>query len=51
MVFLVSDGLTFGGLLTALGFAKFANPETAGSWPMGEEVFSSLSHAPAPLIM
>lgn len=50
--FLVSDGLTFGGLLTALGFAKFSNPESAGSWPMGEEVFTHVpfTHASAPLI-
>lgn len=50
--FLVSDGLTFGGLLTALGYAKFSNPEVAGSWPMGEEVFTHIpfTHAPAPLI-
>ncbi|MCB9224415.1 MAG: cytochrome c oxidase subunit 3 [Crocinitomicaceae bacterium] len=50
--FLISDGLTFGGLLTALGFAKFANPETAGSWPMGEEVFTHIpfSHGHNPLL-
>lgn len=50
--FLVSDGLTFGGLLTALGFAKFANPESAGTWPMGEEVFTHIpfSHGSYPLL-
>lgn len=50
--FLVSDGLTFGGLLAALGFAKWANPESAATWPMGEEVFTHVpfTHAPAPLI-
>ena len=50
--FLISDGLTFGGLLCALGFAKFANPESAATWPMGEEVFTHIpfTHAPAPLI-
>jgi len=50
--FLVSDGLTFGGLLSALGFAKFANPESAGSWPMGEEVFTHFpfTHADLPLL-
>ena len=37
--FLVSDGLTFGGLLTALGYAKFSNPAVAGAWPSGEDVF------------
>jgi cytochrome c oxidase subunit III len=50
--FLVSDALTFGGLLSALGFAKFANPETAGNWPMGEEVFTHFpfTHAHLPLL-
>ncbi len=51
--FLVSDGLTFGGLLSALGFAKFANVNDAAShWPTGEEVFTHLpfTHAHAPLI-
>ncbi len=50
--FLVSDALTFGGLLTSLGFAKFSNPETAAHWPAGEEVFTHLpfTHAHAPLI-
>ena len=37
--FLVSDGLTFGGLLTALGYAKFSNPEAGLAWPSGEDVF------------
>ncbi|MBN4072981.1 cytochrome c oxidase subunit 3 [Crocinitomix catalasitica] len=50
--FLISDGLTFGGLLSALGFAKFANPDSALTWPMGEEVFTHIpfSHASWPLI-
>ncbi|UKN03425.1 cytochrome c oxidase subunit 3 [Paracrocinitomix mangrovi] len=48
--FLVSDGLTFGGLLCALGYTKFTN--VTGDWPMGEEVFTHIpfSHMPAPLI-
>lgn len=50
--FLVSDGLTFGGLLTALGFAKFSNAEIASTWPMGEEVFTHFpfTHAHLPLL-
>ena len=50
--FLVSDGLTFGALLTALGYAKFSTPTVDGSWPMGEEVFTHIpfTHMPAPLI-
>jgi len=50
--FLVSDGLTFGGLLTALGFAKYSNPEIAGTWPMGEEVFTHFpfTHEHLPLL-
>ncbi|MFK8045001.1 MAG: cytochrome c oxidase subunit 3 [Crocinitomicaceae bacterium] len=50
--FLVSDALTFGGLLTSLGFAKFSNPETAAHWPAGEEVFTHLpfTHGHYPLI-
>ena len=50
--FLVSDALTFGGLLTSLGFAKFSNPETAPHWPAGEEVFTHLpfTHGHYPLI-
>jgi len=50
--FLVSDALTFGGLLSSLGFAKFSNPETMASWPAGEEVFTHLpfTHMHAPLI-
>ena len=40
------------GLLSALGFAKFANPEWAASWPMGEEVFTHFpfTHAHLPLL-
>jgi cytochrome c oxidase subunit 3 len=37
--FLVSDALTFGGLLIALGFARY---KYAGTWPIGEETFQSL---------
>jgi len=37
--FLVSDALTFGGLLTAYGFAR-AGSEAA--WPIGEQVFRAL---------
>lgn len=50
--FLVSDGLTFGGLLSALAFAKFANPEWTATWPMGEEVFTHFpfTHAHLPLL-
>ena len=50
--FLVSDGLTFGGLLCALGFAKFANPEFIDAWPMGEQVFTHFpfTHAHLPLL-
>jgi len=57
--FLVSDGLTFGGLLSALGFAKFSNLEVTNAagevisrWPMGEEVFTHFpfTHAHLPLL-
>ncbi len=50
--FLVSDALTFGGLLSSLGFAKYANPETSLDWPLGEAVFTHLpfTHMHAPLI-
>lgn len=37
--FLVSDALTFGGLLVAYGLTRHA---TEGSWPIGEETFDSL---------
>jgi len=37
--FLVSDALTFSGLLIAYGFIRHAY---TGEWPMGEEVFQSL---------
>ncbi len=37
--FLVSDALTFTGLLVAYGFARHAN---TGAWPIGEEVFHSM---------
>lgn len=50
--FLVSDALTFGGLLTSLGFAKFSNQESVAAWPAGEEIFTHLpfTHMHAPLI-
>ena len=50
--FLVSDGLTFGGLLTALGYAKFSNPEVSAAWPSGEDVFFHIpfSHDAWPLL-
>ena len=37
-MFLVSDALTFGGLLTAYGFAR----HQASSWPIGEETFNAM---------
>ncbi len=37
--FLVSDALTFSGLLIAYGYARHA---FTGTWPIGEEVFHSL---------
>ena len=37
--FLVSDALTFGGLLISLGFARY---KYAGEWPLGEEVFQAM---------
>lgn len=37
--FLVSDALTFGGLLVAYGFIRHAS---ADAWPVGEQVFQSL---------
>lgn len=37
--FLVSDALTFGGLLVAYGFTRH---NYGGSWPIGEETFNSL---------
>lgn len=47
--FLVSDALTFGGLLTAYGFARTSIP---GPWPVGEEVFFHFpfTHAHLPLL-
>lgn len=38
--FLVSDALTFGGLLVAYGFTRHTVEQ--GSWPIGEETFNSL---------
>ena len=37
-MFLVSDALTFGGLLTAYGFAR----HQADAWPIGEETFNAM---------
>lgn len=37
--FLVSDALTFGGLLVAYGFTRH---DAQASWPIGEETFNSL---------
>jgi len=37
--FLVSDALTFGGLLVAYGFSRHNTQE---AWPIGEETFNSL---------
>ena len=37
--FLVSDALTFSGLLVAYGFVRHSTTE---SWPIGEEVFRAL---------
>lgn len=47
--FLVSDALTFGGLLTAYGFARHAY---TGEWPSADHVFTHLpfTHVHAPLI-
>jgi cytochrome c oxidase subunit 3 len=48
--FLISDALTFGGLLTAYGFARHAYD---GHWPSSEEVFHHFpfaGHAHLPLI-
>lgn len=47
--FLVSDALTFGGLLTAYGFARHAY---TGEWPAADHVFTHLpfTHVHAPLI-
>jgi len=47
--FLVSDALTFSGLLVAYGYARHSY---TGQWPIGEEVFHSLPflHGNYPLI-
>ncbi len=37
--FLVSDALTFGGLLVSYGFARYS---TLDAWPIGEETFEAL---------
>jgi cytochrome c oxidase subunit III len=48
-LFLVSDALTFGGLLTGLGFFKW---KYADMWPNSEEVFTHFpgTHASLPLL-
>ncbi len=47
--FLVSDALTFGGLLTAYGFFRHSATE---QWPVGEQVFEALPglHGSYPLM-
>jgi len=47
--FLVSDALTFGGLLTAYGVIRHGSSD---AWPVGEQVFESLPllHGSYPLI-
>ncbi len=47
--FLVSDALTFGGLLTAYGVIRHGS---ADPWPVGEQVFESLPflHGSYPLM-
>lgn len=47
--FLVSDALTFGGLLTAYGFIRHASTDP---WPVGEQVFEALPglHGSYPLM-
>ena len=49
--FLVSDALTFGGLLVSYGFARHSMPP-GESWPMGESVFRALPfvHGDFPLM-
>lgn len=49
--FLVSDALTFGGLLTAYGFARHSLAPGV-EWPIGEEVFRALPwlHGSYPLM-
>lgn len=48
-LFLVSDALTFGGLLVAYGYVRYAYTD---QWPIGEQVFHSfpLTSAHLPLI-
>ena len=48
--FLVSDALTFSGLLVAYGFARHSY---TGQWPIGEEVFHAfpfMGHTHLPLL-
>ena len=49
--FLVSDALTFSGLLVAYGFVRHSLPPGA-TWPMGESVFRALpfTHGDYPLM-
>ena len=44
--FLVSDALTFGGLLTSYGFTRHSY---TGNWPIGEEVFRKIPFTEADL--
>ena len=43
--FLVSDALTFGGLLVSLGFARHAALENGWSWPQSDQVFTHFPFA------
>jgi cytochrome c oxidase subunit 3 len=57
--FLLSDALTFSGLLVTYGFSRFSHPTNAaqtvfsqGYWPLPEKVFTHIpfTHMPAPLV-
>ncbi len=50
--FLISDALTFGGLLVSLGFARHAAMENEWSWPSSDQVFTHFpgTHASLPLL-
>jgi cytochrome c oxidase subunit 3 len=50
--FLVSDALTFGGLLVSLGFARHAAVTNGWSWPQSDQVFTHFpgTHAHLPLL-
>jgi cytochrome c oxidase subunit 3 len=51
-IFLVSDALTFGGLLVSLGFARHAAVTKGFAWPSSEQVFTHFpfTHAHLPLL-